>query len=337
MINILVTGGSGTVGSELLELLIRNPDYAVTAFSHETSRSRRFFKRFRGKLEVVFGDIAQPDEIAKVCHRKDFVMHLAAIIPPLADRNPEATIRVNVDGTRNLIQALQKYSPEAFLLHASSVSVYGDRLSDPGIRTTDPLTPSEGDVYGQTKYEAEKLVQVSSLAWSIFRLSAIMGANNHKISGLMFHMPLNTPIEITTPLDTARAFVNALDQKEMIRGRIFNLGGGASCRIVFRDLLSRSFDIFGLGALDFPEKAFAEKNFHCGLYSDGDDLEEILHFRNDDLDAYFRIVRDSVRPGLKALAVLFGYPVKKYLLRLSEPYKAFTSGDPAGMKRWFVQ
>jgi nucleoside-diphosphate-sugar epimerase len=336
MINILVTGGSGTVGRKVLELLIQHPDYKITAFDIKTRKSLRYYKTLGGKPEVVYGDIAEPDAIAAVCHRKDFVIHLAAIIPPEADAKPEAARQVNAGGTGNLIQSLEKHSPKAFLLYTSSVSVYGDRLQKPEIRITDPLQPSEGDAYGMTKCEAERLIRKSSLSWSIFRLSAIMGAGNHKISGLMFHMPLETPVEITTPDDTALALVNAIRMKEKIRGKTYNLGGGSLCRIKYRELLNRSFAMYGLGSLDFPPEAFAEKNFHCGYYADGDELEDLLHFRNDRMETYFSKVSQSISSSRKITAFIFRKLIKRYLLKKSDPYRAWLSRDTDQMKHWFT-
>jgi nucleoside-diphosphate-sugar epimerase len=138
-----------------------------------------------------------------------------------------------------LIRGLERFSPKAFLLYSSSISVYGDRLKDPNIYKTDPLLPSLGDEYAKTKIAAEDIIQSSRLKWSIFRLTAIMGG--HKISKLMFHMPLATKMEICTPADTARAFVNAIEHRNKIEGKIFNLGGGESCRCTYLEFLDRSF------------------------------------------------------------------------------------------------
>src|SRR5690554_4705470 len=248
----------------------------------------------------------------------DFIIHLAAIIPPLADEKPELAFQVNVEGTKNLISVLEEHAKNAFFLYASSVSVYGDRLENPMIKVGDPLQPSVGDEYAKTKILAENALQNSQLDWSIFRLSAIMGADNHKISGLMFHMPLATSMEITTPRDTPRAFVNAVGKREELSKQIFNLGGGEECRISYHDFLSRSFEIFGLGELDFPKNAFANHNFHCGYYADGDDLEEILQFRRDNIESYFKEVKKSVSLLIRFFKCIFNWSVKKQLIIQSD-------------------
>ncbi|HLV42388.1 MAG TPA: NAD(P)-dependent oxidoreductase, partial [Brumimicrobium sp.] len=285
---ILLTGGSGAVGQNVLKQLCENKDNEIVAFDVKNKRTQKFYKSFSNKITVHYGDISKKEDVVALAKDIDFVIHLAAIIPPLADLNPSLAFKVNVEGTRNLINALEEHSKNAFFLYASSVSIYGDRLNDPLIKVGDPLDPSEGDEYAKTKIKAELAVQNSQLDWSIFRLSAIMGTDNHKISNLMFHMPLETSMEITTPKNTGRAFANAVNHKAELSKRIFNLGGGEECRISYREFLTRSFKVFGLGKLNFPENSFANHNFHCGYYADGDDLENILHFRKDTITSYFK-------------------------------------------------
>ena len=151
----------------------------------------------------------------------------------------------------------------------------------------------------------------------------------------MFHMPLNTSIEIATPKDTARAFVNGIEKKEELSTKIYNLGGGKNCRITYKELLARSFKIYGLGKLDFPDKTFAEKNFHCGYYADGNELEKIIEFRNDDLDYYFDMTKNSIPPIQKILTQLFKKPIKYFLKKQSEPLIAYKRIDKNLKNRFF--
>lgn len=330
--NILLTGASGTVGFEVLKQLLEKDCYNIFVFDKETKTSVKKLKPFESQVDLIFGDITNPSDLEKITNI-DVVIHLAAIIPPLADEFPELAKKVNTIGTQHLIQQLKKHSPNAFFMYSSSISVYGDRIENPYIEVGDPLVPSEGDAYGETKIASEKLVTESGLDWTIFRLAAIMG--NHKISKLMFHQPLNTALEIATPRDTARAFVNGIEKQEQLSKRILNLGGGESCRISYEHFLERSFAIFGLGKLNFPEHSFAEKNFHCGFYADGDALENIVNFRQDTLEDYFKMETKKVSSLKKTAASIFKAPIKWYLLRLSEPYEAYKQNDQKTMSHYF--
>ena len=290
--SVLLTGASGTVGFEVLKQLVEIPELKITVFDKKTKASVKKLDSYEDKVELIYGDITNKADVEKIIYNQDYVIHLAAIIPPTADNFPELVKKVNTEGTRNLVDLLEQHSPNCFFIYSSSISVYGDRLKNPYISVDDPLNPSTGDEYALTKIAAESIIQNSKLDWTIFRLAAIMGG--HKMSKLMFHQPLDTSLEIATPQDTARAFVRALDKQQQLSKQIFNLGGGESCRIDYKGFLERSFEIFGLGDLDFPDKAFAEKNFHCGFYEDGDELENILHFRNHTLNDYFNMEKEKV-------------------------------------------
>lgn len=284
--HILITGASGTVGSEVLEMVSKNPSYQISCFDIENKKNKKFFSRYKDNVQWIKGDISNEYEVKKVPSQIDVVIHLAALIPPIADEYPKWTHKINVVGTQLLVNHIEKTSPNAFFIYSSSIAVYGDRIENPYIKVTDPIKISEGDYYAQTKIEAEKIIQQSKLRWTIFRLAAIM--KNHKISKLMFHMPLDTKFEICTPRDTARAFVNAISKESQLKNKIFNLGGGEKSRTIYKTFLERSFKIAGLGHFDFPENTFAHKNFHCGYMQDGDELENILHFRQDTLETYFK-------------------------------------------------
>jgi cholest-5-ene-3beta,7alpha-diol 3beta-dehydrogenase len=333
-VKVLLTGASGTVGFEVLKQLYQKRDhYEISLFDLPTKKARKMFSPYTKGIDIQYGDISNENDIRKVCSDKDYIIHLAAIIPPLADDNPELAHKVNFEGTKNLVSAVEESSPSAFFIYSSSISVYGDRLKEPGIKVGDPLMASEGDEYAKTKIAAEEVIQNSKLDWTIFRLTAIMG--NHSDTKLMFHMPLKSAMEIATPEDTGRAFVNALEKQSALAGKIFNLGGGKRCRLSYEDFLSRSFQIFGLGELDFPPKAFAEKNFHCGDYIDGDELDKIVQFRRQDIDDYFSMVKNSSSSFTRMISSLFKKQIKKGMLKKSEPYHAFKTNDTLKINRYF--
>jgi nucleoside-diphosphate-sugar epimerase len=336
MRRILLTGGSGTVGKEVLKQLSDISDtFEITAFDKKTSSTKSFYHKIRKKINVFYGNISDKDDVRKACKDKDVIIHLAAIIPPLADKYPDLAEKINIIGTKNLIECTEDLSPQAFLIYSSSISVYGDRNSNPFIKTNDKLQASDRDEYAKTKIEAEKLIMSSKLNWTIFRLTAIMGTNNHKPSAIMFHMPLDTHLEIATPEDTGRAFVSSLYHLEELNKKIYNLSGGESCRIYYKDFLSRSFDIFGLGKLDFKINSFAGKNFHCGYYEDGNILNDLLDFRRDSIEDYFKILDKSISPIQKITTTIFRKLIKHNLQKQSEPLAALKTNKFKDIQHFF--
>ncbi len=335
MKKVLLTGASGSVGYQTLKQLVSKKDIELTVFDIKTSRSKKLFKPYRHKINIVYGNITNYRDIEPAVKGQNYIIHLAAIIPPLADDNPSLAQAVNVKGTENILKAAKRLAPKAFFMYSSSVSVYGDRIKNPYINASDPLKPSLGDEYAVTKLSAEALIRASKLNWTIFRLSAIMWNDNHKISKLMFHMPLDTFVEITTPADTARAFVNAIGHEKMLNHKIFNLGGGERCRTTYRTMLETVFNIVGLKKLDFPKYAFATTNFHCGYYADGNQLEQILHFRKQTLQDFYNAYRKETSPFMKKTTSLLSFLIKRKLLKHSEPYEAYREKDQILLQRFF--
>ena len=333
--SILITGATGTVGKEVLKQLCENGNYHISVLCRKSSKNLKALRPYLNHIKLISIDLTREQEFEKLNKTFDVVIHLAAVIPPLADEEPELTHNVNFLGTKYLLNRLEIISPNCFFMYSSSIAVYGDRLNSPNISVSDQLPEHEEDVYAQSKLDTEPIIMASKLEWTIFRLTAIMGVKNHKMTGLMFHMPLSTPMEICMPEDTARAFTNGIEKRDQLKNKVFNLAGGPSCRTSYEEFLGINFRINGLGKVDFPPKTFAEKNFHCGNYIDGDDLENITHFRKHSLEDYIRLNEESI-PGIqKFFASLLKKPIKYFMRRQSLPLKAFKTQDKALMERFF--
>lgn len=334
MKRVLVTGASGEIGLKVIEMLLNKTDYLIRVLSLPDRFSKRRLKRFSGKIEFVWGDITQKKQSQKAVEDCQAVIHLAAILPPLADEKPQLAQRVNVEGTKNLLEALEKEKNKGFFLYASSVAIYGDRLERPWIRVSDPPIPSESDIYAQTKIDAEELIRKSEVDWSIFRLSAIM-SENRKLDPLFFHMPLDTEIEVTSTRDTAYAMVQALQHREELTHRTFNLGGGPCCRATYREFLRENFARMGIDFSLVPEKAFAERNFHCGYYADSGELDSILHFQRDCIRDLYSRMEQKVPPPQRFFSHMFQRIIVSELVKRSAPWKARKELASATAKRFF--
>ena len=332
---ILLTGASGEVGFEAFkELYNRRERYNIRLLNLDRKFERQRFAPYNGQVEIVYGDLRNPDTLQKAVQGVDGVIHAAAVIPPAADANPELARAVNVGGTRSLVAALTGQNPAARLVYTSSISVYGDRVNNPQIRVGDPLEPSDGDEYARTKIQAEELIESSGLKWTILRLSGILTERLH-IQPLMFHMPLNTALEWCHASDAGYALVQALEH-EGVFGRIFNLGGGAACRISAREFIHKMLPIFGVNEEALPEQAFATRNFHSGDYADGDELDALLDFRRKTLVDYFEMAKQRISPASRALVrAIPNALVRTYFKSISDPLKAIRRGDAELIRRYF--
>src|SRR5712671_6483455 len=108
------------------------------------------------RLNLVTGDIADRDTVARlIAPGTDAVFHLAAIVSGEAEANPELGYRVNLDGTRAVLDACRALGTAPRLVFASSLAVYGGALP-PEVGDDTALTPQSS--YGTQKAIGELLV-----------------------------------------------------------------------------------------------------------------------------------------------------------------------------------
>jgi nucleoside-diphosphate-sugar epimerase len=337
---VFLTGASGNMGREgLRQLLERRDRFRVVALVPPTPRDRRILSAYRGDpdLTVVWGDLTNYADVLQGVTGADYVLHAGGMVSPQADRDPEWTARVNIGGIGNILRAIQAQpDPNAVkLVYIGSVAQTGDR--NPPIhwgRAGDPIRISRLDGYAVTKTVAEREVIESGLKyWVSLRQTAILHGNRPepaRMDPIMFHVPLRGVFEWVTAEDSGRLLANvcADDVPEHFWRRIYNIGGGAGCRITNYEFLLASFAAFGLGRRHvealFDPKWFALRNFHGQWFEDSDCLEDFLHFRRqdgDDFGSYFR----RHAPMLAALPVsmpafVFQMARKLVLKRFADGY-----------------
>ena len=156
---VLVTGGAGSVGRRVVDRLVgsgrsvRVLDLPAMDFTGLEDRPG---------VEVVRGDITDADGVRRAVEGSGAVLHLGAVLPPNSERDRDLTLRVNVGGTRNLVDAIEQLNPGGRLVFTSSISTYGDTSAD-----EPPVRVARGqwaiDIYAESKIEGEKLVRESSL------------------------------------------------------------------------------------------------------------------------------------------------------------------------------
>ena len=219
--HVLVTGGNGYVGKYVLAELVRRR-IQVTTLAHE---DRPVPGEIKHAGRVVVGDILQKESIRFALDGVDAVIHLAAAVR-ISDA--KRNFDVNLQGTRNLIDVCQE-ARVGRVIFTSSVSV---------------LKRKRGP-YGESKLQAEKLFEQSSLDYTIFRPEMIYGLEGKGINnvirytlGFPFVIPLigngrwiRQPVSVN---DVARVLVESIENRRTFR-KIYPLAGGD--KVQFRELV----------------------------------------------------------------------------------------------------
>ena len=158
---VIITGGAGFLGRKLAkDILARGmlagPDGAQTPVTSLVLFDDVPVDDFDGKAASVAGDIADPASVrALIGNDAASVFHLAAIVSAGAEEDFELGYRVNLDGTRNLLEACRGLDLPPRLVFASSIAVYGGDLPGTIEDDTPPLPQTS---YGIQKLVGEQLV-----------------------------------------------------------------------------------------------------------------------------------------------------------------------------------
>lgn len=225
---VLITGSNGLLGQKLIRLLNSETRYKLLATSHSSNK----LPQELSSVEYAFLDITQKDKLhALVSEKKpDVIVHTAALTDvDKCEVNKEQAWEINVEGTRNLIEASQINN--SYLLHLSTDFIF-DGESGPYKEGSEP---NPINYYGQTKLAAEELLQNSNIRYGIARTVLVYGyvhdLNRSNII-LWVRKNLEKGIEIPVVEDQFRTPTLAEDLAMgcylMIKGQhegVFNISG----------------------------------------------------------------------------------------------------------------
>jgi nucleoside-diphosphate-sugar epimerase len=167
-VKVLVTGGTGFIGSHLVEYLLHRGDEVICLV-----RSRRQLRWLEGlQIKVVEGDFTDAD-LGELVHEDfDAVFHMAGLINAVV---PDEYYRVNGKGTANLVAILAKRRRSPRFVYLSSLAAAGPSEDGHPLREFEPPAPVSH--YGRSKLEGEAAVKElgSDMPWVIIRAPVIYG------------------------------------------------------------------------------------------------------------------------------------------------------------------
>jgi nucleoside-diphosphate-sugar epimerase len=224
MKTVLVTGGAGNLGRRASVLLARK-GYKVRVF--DLPEADLSFADEQDNIQMVMGDLIRRSDLEPACQGIDWAVHLAAIMPPLSETNRELAEKVNVEGTRALLNALPADAP---LVFASSVATYGPAQKEI-VDLDHPQQPIE--LYGADKLRNEKDILADGRPCAILRISGISVPALLEIPRPWF-FTLDQKMEYVHLNDVALAVTACVGNQEIL-GLTLQIAGGGDWRMAGRD------------------------------------------------------------------------------------------------------
>ena len=247
---ILVTGGMGFIGSHLSEYLLKQ-NHKLTIFD-SLSNSQ---KLSNPNTKIIEGNILDYNLLSKSLNNVETVIHLAAQISVTDSvKNPDNTMKVNVDGTKNVLNGCIENNIKIFI-GVSTAAVFGNQdelLSE--ISVPEPISP-----YGKSKLMMEKNIiefskkhDLNSIILRFFNLYGPRQSSQYAgvITKFLENIRDNKPLEIYGTGSQTRDFIHIDDAIECIHlaikhinkniAKTYNIGSGKSISILdLANLLSK--------------------------------------------------------------------------------------------------
>ena len=255
---ILITGGTGFVGSHLVSRLVKKGEL-VRVLVRENSNIDYLRKL---NVEICLGDVTDKNSIKAAVKGVDLVYHIAALFP---DR---VYWEANVQGTQNMLEASYEEGVKRFV-HCSTIGVLGNVAKPPADET---YSYNPGDVYQRSKCEGEELVlkffQDKKFPLVVARPASVYGPGDMRLlrlfkyvsSGKMVILGDGRPFYHLVYVEDLVAGFELCAEKENAIGQIYILGGNRY--LTLNELIDLIAKILGISLSKiyfpvFPVKALS--------------------------------------------------------------------------------
>lgn len=215
--NILVIGGTGTIGKQIVKFLLNENPKVIRVFSRDEFKQFEMAEEFKThkNLRFLIGDVRDLERLKRATFEIDIIFHLAAMKHvPSCEYNPSEAIRTNVLGTENVIEASLYNNVERVVFSSTD-------------KTINPT-----NTYGATKLLAERLISAANYSkgnvrtiFSAVRFGNVMGSRGSVIPLFVKQLKTNKKITITEPQMSRFMMTKQQAAKLLIEASLIAKGG----------------------------------------------------------------------------------------------------------------
>ncbi len=249
--NILITGGLGFIGNNIIRHLLKTTDYSFTVLDKQTYAGRienlPDIKKFKKRIKIIKGDVTKKIDVKKALKHVSIVIHMAAETHTSRSiAKPIKSLHTNVLGTAVVLEVASKFPIEKFI-YISSSEVYGDQGNGIEMDENHPLVPVSP--YAVSKLAGDRLTYsfylTKKLPVVILRFFNAYGPRQHTekaIPRFITNLLENKPITVNHGGKQTRDWVYVEDHARALEkvvkadtsvviGQVFNIGTGTAVSV----------------------------------------------------------------------------------------------------------
>lgn len=229
--NILITGGTGSIGSKVLDKIIEYNPKLVKIFSRNEYKQyqMRYAHSHRTNIQYIIGDIRDYESVSKAAENTDYIFHCAALKHvPFSEEMPEEFIKTNILGSLNVMKAAIHHRVP------KTISISTDKVVDPA------------NLMGLTKAVQEKIfashhLRRKPLDRSVFvnvRFGNVTGTHGSLFPIIYHQIYSKKPITVTHP-EMTRFFISSDEAIDLILWAMIH---GKNGEIIVKKMKSTSIE-----------------------------------------------------------------------------------------------
>lgn len=293
MRDILITGGAGKIGLNLVQKLL-DTNYSITILELESKESIKRLEKFKNKVKIVYGDVEDANLVRDLIKRNDIVVDYAGVMPPLANLNENIAHATNYKGTKNIVDAIKDTNPECIYIYMSFLSVYGlsknvTRKLSLNVESTYP-----DDFYSVSLIRSEDYITNNLEKYVILRMPIVLTRKNYYIK----HMKLNRKMDFITKEDLNDIVIDIMKKTDVL-GKVFDVSGfKANSTEVVETIYKNSGKLSLLG-----------RNLYYGEFVDSDEIDKIAHVKYTTLEEFGEDLNRETNGLSRIVRTAVHYPI----------------------------
>lgn len=294
MKDVLITGGAGKIGFNLVEKLV-DSNCNITILDLESKDSVKKFSKIKDQVKVVYGDVEDANLVRDLVKRNDVVIDYAGIMPPLADLNETIANSTNFNGTKNIVDAINELNSECVYIYMSFISVYGTTPKKVRKLSIDTESTNPEDYYSISVIRSEDYIKSNLKKYAILRMPIVLTRKNYYLK----HMALNRTMDFITKEDLNDIVLGIMGSNK-IYGKTYNISGFKEKTDILVDFLYKKTGSISL----------LGRNLYYGEFEDNDVIDKVCKMQYTPFEEIK--IDFGTRSFIKILKIVLNYP--KYLI-----------------------